>query len=537
MKYYCNGLRTFLAMENLRVGVRLWIALGIMCVGVFSIALWGAIHARNAMLDDRKEELKNIVAVASGIVNRSNVLATTGKMSYEDAKMMALDSLRAMRYAGNGGYLVVLDTRATVLMHGIRPELDGKDMSDFSDGEGHHIFQDDVSQAIKYGSGYLNVNFMKPVTNKMSPKMSFVQLYKPWNWILVTGVFLDDVNETFQLTLVKYLGAALLLCGLVTAMMLVIARGIQRQLGGEPKYAADVVARIASGDLTVHVKVDGNVSGSLLHAMKRMQANLAHAIGSVHRGSDVIAVFSKQIASGNLDLSARTEEQAASLEQTAASMAELTGTVKKNTDSARQASLLAMNASAAADQGSHVVDRMIETMNSIASNSTKIGEITVLIEAIAFQTNILALNAAVEAARAGDQGRGFAVVAGEVRNLAQRSSVAAKEIKDLIEKSVGEIRIGADEAENVGRTSSQVRAAIKRVSDIVAEIAAASEEQRRGIEQVNQAVEQMDEVTQRNAALVEEAAASAQSLEEQAMQLNKLVTIFKLKPDTGLRSV
>jgi len=520
-------------MENLRVSVRLWIALGVMCVGVLAIGLWGALHARESMLDDRKEELKNIITAAAGIVDHDNALVAAGKLSIDDAQKAALDSLRAMHYAGSGGYLIVLDPHSKVLMHGVRADLEGKDMSGFTDNEGRHVFQDGVDLAERQNEGYFRLNYLKPVTNKLAPKINYVQLYKPWDWTIITGVFLDDVDSIFYLTLAEYLGAAIVLCVLVSVVMLVIIRSIHRQLGGEPAYAADVVTRIAAGDLTVHVDVARADNSSLLYAMKGMQTSLAHTIGSVHNGSEAIAASSKQIAAGNLDLSARTEEQAASLEQTAASMAELTSTVKQNTDSARQASVLATDASDIADKGSHVVERMVGTMNNIASSSTKIAEITALIEGIAFQTNILALNAAVEAARAGEQGRGFAVVASEVRNLAQRSSAAAKEIKDLIEASVTEIRNGSNEAEEVGRTTGEVRQAIKRVADIIGEIASASEEQGRGIEQVNQAVGQMDEVTQQNAALVEQAAAAAQSLEEQAMKLNHTVSLFKVELDSA----
>ena len=505
-------------MENLRVSVRLWIAMGVMCMGVLAIGLWGALRARDTMLNDRKEELKSVIAAAAGVVDHNNALAASGKLSVADAQKAALDNLRAMHYAGSGGYLIVLDAHAMIVMHGVRAEL-----------EGHRVFKEGADLAQRQNAGYMNLELLNPVTNKMAPKINYVQLYKPWGWTLMTGVFVDDIDERFYRTLAEYLGAAISLCVLVSGVMLVIIRSIHRQLGGEPGYAADVVTRIAAGDLTVPVEVSRDVTGSLLHAMKGMQTSLAHIIGSVHDGSEAISASSKEIAAGNLDLSARTEEQAASLEQTAASMAELTSTVRQNTDSARQASMLATDASDLADKGSQVVERMVDTMKSIASSSTRIAEITALIEGIAFQTNILALNAAVEAARAGEQGRGFAVVAAEVRNLAQRSSAAAKEIKDLIEASVNEIRTGSNEAGEVGRSTVEVRLAIRRVADIIGEIAAASEEQGRGIEQVNQAVGQIDEVTQQNAALVERAAAAAQSLEEQAMKLNHTVSLFKVE--------
>ena len=512
-------------MENLRVRVRLWIALGVMCIGVLAIGLWGALHARDSMLDDRKEELKSIITAAAGVVDHDNALAAAGKLSVQDAQKAALDSLRAMHYAGSGGYMVVLDGHAMMVVNGVRPNL-----------EGHHSFQEGADFAQRENQGYMHTSYLNPATNKVAPKMNYVLLYKPWNWTLMTGVFVDDIDELFYLTLAEYLGAAILLCLLVSGVMLVIIRSIHRQLGGEPKYAADVVTRIAAGDLTVPVEVSRNDTSSLLHAMKGMQTSLAQIIGSVHYGSEAIAASSKEIAAGNLDLSARTEEQAASLEQTAASMAELTSTVRQNTDNARQARVLATDASDVADKGSHVVERMVGTMSSIESSSARIAEITALIEGIAFQTNILALNAAVEAARAGEQGRGFAVVATEVRNLAQRSSAAAREIKDLIEASVNEIRTGSNEAGEVGHTTTEVREAIRRVADIIGEIAAASEEQGRGIEQVNQAVGQIDEVTQQNAALVEQAAAAAQSLEEQAMKLNQTVSLFKVEMERATAS-
>jgi methyl-accepting chemotaxis protein len=270
-------------------------------------------------------------------------------------------------------------------------------------------------------------------------------------------------------------------------------------------------------------------------AFNKLMARVAEVIGEVRLSSDSVSVASKEIAAGNIDLSARTEEQAASLEETAASMEQLTSTVKQNTDNARQASVLAVDASKIADTGHGVVELMVGTMSRISASSAKIAEITSLIEGIAFQTNILALNAAVEAARAGEQGRGFAVVASEVRSLAQRSSSAAKEIKELIESSVSTIQHGSNQAEQVGRNTAEVQLAVKRVSDIIGEIASASDEQGRGIEQVNQAVGQMDEVTQQNAALVEQAAAAAQSLEVQALKMNDMVSVFTVaRPDARM---
>ena len=306
-----------------------------------------------------------------------------------------------------------------------------------------------------------------------------------------------------------------------------------RQLGGEPNYAADVVGQVAEGDLSVHVQIRSSVTSSLLAALKNMVAKLTVIIGEVRHTTDSISTAAKEIASGNSDLSQRTEEQASSLEETASSMEELTSTVKQNAENARQANQLAANASDIAVKGGEVVGEVVQTMASISTSSKKIVDIISVIESIAFQTNILALNAAVEAARAGEQGRGFAVVASEVRNLAQRSAAAAKEIKTLIGDSVDKVEAGSKQVDQAGTTMQEIVSAVKRVTDIMSEIAAASNEQSAGIEQVNQAIIQMDEVTQQNAALVEQAAAAAEAMQEQSGALMEAVSIFKLEANKG----
>ena len=287
--------------------------------------------------------------------------------------------------------------------------------------------------------------------------------------------------------------------------------------------------KIAGGDFTGRIEVRStNEIGSLFAAIKRMQESLTRTVSAVRRGVDEINVGSREISAGNTDLSSRTEQQAASLEETAASMEQLASTVKQNADNARQANQLAASASDVAERGGSAVSEVVTTMQAISASSRKISEIVSVIDGIAFQTNILALNAAVEAARAGEQGKGFAVVAGEVRSLAQRSAQAAKEIKGLIEDSVGKVGAGSQQVERAGATMQEIVASVKRVTDIMGEISAASEEQSSGIDQVNRAVSQMDEVTQQNAALVEEAAAAAGSLQEQSQRLAEAVAVFKI---------
>src|SRR5471032_2970455 len=308
----------------------------------------------------------------------------------------------------------------------------------------------------------------------------------------------------------------------------IITRGLLKQLGGEPDYTASIAGSIANGDLSIAIDTDGNDKDSLLSEMKEMRNSLVDIVGQVRSGTETIGTASREIAAGNIDLSSRTEMQASSLEKTASAMEELTSTVKQNADNAREANQLASAASDVAIKGGKVVSEVVHTMSSIDASAKKIVDIIGVIDGIAFQTNILALNAAVEAARAGEQGRGFAVVASEVRNLAQRSAGAAKEIKALIGDSVEKVDAGGKLVDKAGSTMDEVVASVARVTDIMADIMAAGQEQSSGIDQINQAIASMDEVTQQNAALVEEAAAAAASLQEQACSLENMVSTFQL---------
>ncbi|MFT4269502.1 MAG: methyl-accepting chemotaxis protein [Pantoea sp.] len=320
-----------------------------------------------------------------------------------------------------------------------------------------------------------------------------------------------------------------LVLAVVVAVIVLCWFGLRKVLINPLNSNIRHIQHIAQGDLTQTIAIEGrNEMSQLASNLHEMQQSLVRTVSNVRDGSDAIFTGASEISAGNNDLSARTEEQAASLEQTAASMEQLTATVKQNAENARQASQLALSASETAQKGGTVVDGVVRTMQDIAGSSKKIADITSVIDGIAFQTNILALNAAVEAARAGEQGRGFAVVAGEVRSLAQRSAQAAKEIKGLIEDSVNRVNTGSTLVGTAGETMSDIVNAVTRVTDIMGEIASASDEQSRGIDQVGQAVTEMDRVTQQNASLVEESAAAAASLEEQASRLSQSVSVFKI---------
>jgi methyl-accepting chemotaxis protein len=338
-----------------------------------------------------------------------------------------------------------------------------------------------------------------------------------------SGRRLADDTYRHARMLIGATGALALLLGAL------LAWSIGRSITAPMHEAVKVAQTVATGDLSSLIEVTSrDETGLLLQALKDMNGSLQHIVHQVRSGTDTIATASRQIASGNLDLSARTEQQASALEETASSMEQLTSTVKQNGDNARQANQMAASASSVALKGGSIVAQVVDTMGSINASSKKIVDIIGVIDGIAFQTNILALNAAVEAARAGEQGRGFAVVATEVRNLAQRSASAAREIKTLIGDSVERVDAGSELVNQAGSTMNEIVASVRRVTDIMGEIAAASEQQEAGIGQINQAISEMDSVTQQNAALVEEAAAAADALQSQAGNLARVVGVFKL---------
>jgi methyl-accepting chemotaxis protein len=340
-------------------------------------------------------------------------------------------------------------------------------------------------------------------------------------------VYQTSIADAARLTWI--MAVAVLLSVIIGAgSALFIAHRLSLDLGGEPQEVRNLVQAVSAGDLTRSIKLRTGDTGSVMAAMKEMNARLSSMVGNVRQAADGVAIASAQIAQGNQDLSGRTEQQASALEETSASMEQMGSTASQNADNARQANQLASSASEVAVQGGSVVNQVVTTMEAINGSSKKISDIIGVIDGIAFQTNILALNAAVEAARAGEQGRGFAVVAAEVRNLAQRSAEAAKEIKGLISDSVDRVEQGTALVDRAGATMQEIVSSIQRVTDIVGEISSASNEQNAGVGQVSEAISQMDQATQQNAALVEESAAAAASLQQQAGQLVQAVAVFRL---------
>ncbi|GAB3192837.1 methyl-accepting chemotaxis protein [Hydrogenophaga aquatica] len=514
-------------LDSITIARRLTLLIACALLGLLVLVAFFLVSERSMIMEERQLGVRQTVETAHGIVVHFHAQAGKGQMSEDEAKQRAMDALRGLRYSGSE-YFWINDMQPRMVMHPVRPELEGKDLSQNKDPTGKFLFVEFVNTVKAGGAGYVNYMWPKPGSEQPVQKVSYVQGFAPWGWVIGSGVYVDNVDAVIWQRLVLSGLGALVLGGVLLGVGLLIARSILRQLGGEPAEANAITHRMAQGDLSIGISLRAGDDSSIMHGIKAMRDNMGQIVARVRHGSEAVATASAEIAQGNQDLSQRTESQASALEQTAASMEELGSTVRQNADNARQANQLAQSASSVAVQGGEVVSQVVQTMREINDSSRKIADIISVIDGIAFQTNILALNAAVEAARAGEQGRGFAVVAGEVRSLAQRSAEAAKEIKALITDSVGRVEQGSELVDRAGATMQEVVASIRRVTDIMGEISAASTEQSEGVAQIGEAVQSMDQATQQNAALVEEMAAAATSLNSQAQDLVQAVAVFRV---------
>ena len=510
---------------SLTVSRKLWLLVAGTIVGIALLTTTFLLSERGLIMAEREDAIRQQIETAYSEVAHYESLAAKGAMPVDEAKAKALEAVRAMRF-GDGNYYFMFDTNLRMLMQPIKPEMEGKDLSENKDPAGKRLFVEIANVVKAQGAGFVPYMWPKPGQQEALPKISYSKLFAPWGWIIGSGVWVDTVESVFLHRLAMFSLGAAVLVAVLTAFSILIARSITRPLA----RAVAIAKTVAAGDLSTHIEpvASKDETGDLLRALREMHDSLERIVGEVRGGAETIATATSEIASGNLDLSSRTEAQAGSLEETASSMEELTGTVKQNADNAHEANRTAQGASQVAARGGAVVREVVDTMRAIDESSRKIVDIIGVIDGISFQTNILALNAAVEAARAGEQGRGFAVVATEVRNLAQRSAAAAKEIKILIGNSVEQVERGSKLVDSAGSTMDEVVDSIGRVTAIMSEITSASREQSAGIEQVNRAIIEMDNVTQQNAALVEEAAAAAGSLQDQAAKLSQVVSVFKL---------
>jgi methyl-accepting chemotaxis protein len=525
-------------VTNMKVGMRL--GLGFALVLVLLVAVTAVGILRMAQIQDRLDHVVEVNNVVTRLVvdMRNNV----------SERITSLRTLTLMTSADDMEPELNKFKEQTRKYEDIQGKLQAKFALESSQAEKALLAQVKEAEgvampAISKASELYLANKAEDATRVMIKEIRPAQ--KKWMEALDQLAALEDkLNSQAKTDAESAFGNArnfmLLMLAVAVAMGVaaawVITRSLLKQLGGEPDYTARIAGSIAHGDLSIRIRTHETDRGSLLVEMKQMRDSLVGIVSQVRRGTETIGTASREIAAGNLDLSSRTELQASSLEKTASAMDKLTSTVRQNADNAREANQLAYSASEVARKGGEVVSQVVGTMGEINSSANKIADIIGVIDGIAFQTNILALNAAVEAARAGEQGRGFAVVASEVRNLAQRSAAAAKEIKTLIGDSVEKVERGSKLVGQAGVTMDEVVSSVKRVTDIMSDIAAASAEQSAGIEQVNHSIIEMDSMTQQNASLVEEAAAAAQSLQDQAAELARVVSIFKLAEDDEARA-
>ena len=511
-------------VKKLSFKTKLMSIVGFVWLSLILLCTLNAISTKHSLMQTRERGLAEQVQSATSVVRFYVKQAQSGTLPEEEAKKLAIASVRAIRY-GKSGYLAILDSKMFQVLNPVRPDTENR-INDFVDSTGKHFTAEIVKHGLD-GSHITTYLYPKPGEQEPLPKITYGDYVREWDWHIYSGAYIDDIDAAFRAIVLESLLLVGAIGAVLTLAMSLIIRGVLQRIGGDPQDVAIVCQRIAAGDLAQPVHVKRGDDSSLMHSMHAMQSRLTQTIAQIKLVADGITAASREIADGHHDLSSRTEEQAASLAQTASSMEELTSTVRLNSDNAGQASRFAASASSTVESGSGVVLGVVSTMDKIAGSSEKIVDIIGVIEGIAFQTNILALNAAVEAARAGEHGRGFAVVASEVRALAQRCAAAAKDVKTLIDESVTNVTAGQDLAQQSGDTMKQILTSVSRVSDIMNEISSASSQQTQGIEQVGVAITQMDAVTQQNAALVEQATAAAAALAVQAEELKHAIAVFK----------
>jgi methyl-accepting chemotaxis protein len=503
---------------------KLWLPLVVALLSLAGTLFFGSLKVKDNQLTLREKELMHVSQLALNVVKTQAALADKGLISKEEAQQRAIQTIKDLRY-GDTGYFTILDNQAQVIMHPINAALIGKG-KDISDANGAYFFRDMVAVTKDNNAGFTSYIFPRPGETTPKPKIAYSIPWSPWGWIITTGLYVDDIQDAFMSSLYQNMMEFIAISILLSILVYLINRSTLKTLGGEPRYAAEVASRIASGDLSQAVNKKASDNASLVHEMGVMREQLTSVIAEIRGGAEVINTSMHDIVAGNQEIAEHSEQQAMSLERTSSSMEQITAAVKQNAENAGQARELARGAVDIASRSGVVMQNVNDTMGGISESAGKIANIIEVVNSIAFQTNILALNAAVEAARAGEQGKGFAVVASEVRNLSLRSSQAAQEIKTLVEESVTRVNSGSSQIKIAGNHIDEMIEAVQRVSDIMSQISVATDEQSIGISQVNESIVQIDSVTHQNSQLVQHAVAAANALEAQTRRLTQTVAFF-----------
>lgn len=491
-----------------------------------------AYQSYDEIYKNRENQLKSLVDTAYNIVENYHQLSLKGEMTESDAQNAAKRALKNARYGTEGKaqeYFYIFNTQGIVIMHPGHPDWDGvKNVADVMTSPGKYGMSDIVNASLRSdtGNAVLHIDFPKLGEEKPVDKIEYVRQVSSWGWIVGSGMYTDDLDDILMHKMWVIIGEGLVVILILSGLCLWLVNSVFKAIGGEPREAIKLMEQVSKGHLNVHINTKHN--GSLLFFLNKMTDELGLLINHIKRSSGEILVASSEISQGNQDLSVRTEESAYNLQSVASSTTEISTSAQSSLDNTKQSKILTSDAIGKVEEGHKIFENIVDTMDGIKESSSKISEITSVIDGIAFQTNILALNAAVEAARAGEHGKGFAVVAGEVRKLSQQSATAAKEIKDLINSSSQLINKGNKEVVEFERSIKDINDSIKKVEEVNNEINIASEEQSQGIMQIGVAINQLDSVTQQNAALVEEAAAASASLNEQVKSLLSSVERFEV---------
>ena len=471
---------------------------------------------KGKLLDEKKASLRNVTDVVNTLVASYEARVKAGEIKLEDARKTIASDMKSLRYQGNE-YFFIIGTDGKMVAHGAKPELAGRDVSEdiFKDSSGKYFAKEMVTIGKDKGEGFVTYEWPKPGQTVPSPKLGYVKLFAPWDWVIGTGIYVDDVEaETSKIQWQVII--ATVVCAIV---ILCIAFFVSRKVKNALNDAVHVANDLADGNLTVDVVVRSeDETGRLLRAMKNMVEKLREVVEGVSSASDNVAAASQQMSSGSQQVSEGATVQAASAEEVSSSMEEMSSNIKQNADNAQQTEKIALKAATDAKEGGQAVTETVSAMKDIAMKIS-------IIEEIARQTNLLALNAAIEAARAGEHGKGFAVVATEVRKLAERSQTAAAEISKLSASSV-------EVAEKAGEMLTRIVPDIQKTAELVQEISAASNEQNSGADQINKAIQQLDQVIQENASATEEMASTAEELSSQAVQLQDIIGFFRTGNET-----